>query len=103
MRFDTFYNMDEPGSGGNVVRYYCTAGNGMEAFLINEVKTKLAAEDVCQIPGKVLFSSSAKINRVSNLKGAERLFLLLKQDSPQRQPLCYSPDCWMTRISGPVL
>uniref|UniRef100_A0A3B4FT40 THUMP domain containing 2 n=1 Tax=Pundamilia nyererei TaxID=303518 RepID=A0A3B4FT40_9CICH len=74
--------MDEPGSGGNVVRYYCTAGNGMEAFLINEVKTKLAAEDVCQIPGKVLFSSSAKINRVSNLKGAERLFLLLKQDSP---------------------
>lgn len=38
--------MDEPGSGGNVVRYYCTAGNGMEAFLINEVKTKLAAEDV---------------------------------------------------------
>lgn len=46
LRFDTFYNMDEPGSGGNVVRYYCTAGNGMEAFLINEVKTKLAAEDV---------------------------------------------------------
>lgn len=38
--------MDEPGSGGSVVRYYCTAGNGMEAFLINEVKTKLAAEDV---------------------------------------------------------
>lgn len=38
--------MDEPGNGGTLVRYYCTAGNGMEAFLINEVKTKLAAEDV---------------------------------------------------------
>lgn len=35
--------MTEPRS---VVRYYCTAGNGMEAFLIDEVKTKLAAEDV---------------------------------------------------------
>ncbi|XP_035462355.2 THUMP domain-containing protein 2 isoform X2 [Scophthalmus maximus] len=34
------------------------------------------------MPGKVLFSSSARIDRVSDLKAAERLFLLLKQDSP---------------------
>ncbi|XP_039995297.1 THUMP domain-containing protein 2 isoform X2 [Xiphias gladius] len=34
------------------------------------------------MPGKVLFSSSAKIDRVSGLKAAERLFLLLKHDSP---------------------
>ncbi|XP_030604053.1 THUMP domain-containing protein 2 isoform X2 [Archocentrus centrarchus] len=74
--------MAEPRSKRSVVRYYCTAGNGMEAFLIDEVKTKLAAEDVCHIPGKVLFSSSANINRISNLKAAERLFLLLKQDLP---------------------
>uniref|UniRef100_A0A3Q0RXC5 THUMP domain containing 2 n=1 Tax=Amphilophus citrinellus TaxID=61819 RepID=A0A3Q0RXC5_AMPCI len=77
-----FITMAEPRSKRSVVRYYCTAGNGMEAFLIDEVKTKLAAEDVCHIPGKVLFSSSANINRVSNLKAAERLFLLLKQDLP---------------------
>ncbi|XP_053189029.1 THUMP domain-containing protein 2 [Scomber japonicus] len=70
--------MTEP----SLFRYFCTAGNGMERFLVEEVKTKLAAEDVCQMPGKVLFSSSATIVRVSELKAAERLFLLLKQDSP---------------------
>ncbi|XP_030296858.1 THUMP domain-containing protein 2 isoform X2 [Sparus aurata] len=74
--------MTEQSSEGSLVRYYCTAGNGMERFLMDEVKQKLAAEDVCQIPGKVLFSSSVGINRVSELKAAERLFLLLKQDSP---------------------
>lgn len=36
------------------------------------------------MPGKVLFSSSTTIDRVSDLKAAERLFLLLKQDSPVR-------------------
>ncbi|XP_060896191.1 THUMP domain-containing protein 2 [Labrus mixtus] len=75
--------MTEPSTGGSDVRYYCTAGNGMERFLIDEVKKKLAAQHVCQLPGKVLFSSSAGIDRVSELKAAERLFLLLKQDSPQ--------------------
>ncbi|XP_072246737.1 THUMP domain-containing protein 2 isoform X2 [Leuresthes tenuis] len=83
--------MDEPSGDGRVVRYYCTAGNGMEPFLIDEVKGKLAAEDVCQIPGKVLFSSSATINRVSELKAAERLFILLKQDSPIRLSAHTSP------------
>ncbi|XP_073338175.1 THUMP domain-containing protein 2 [Pagrus major] len=80
---NTFNNtMTEPSSEGGLVRYYCTAGNGMERFLMDEVKKKLTAEDVCQMPGKVLFSSSAGINRVSELKAAERLFLLLKQASP---------------------
>ncbi|KAM4591642.1 THUMP domain-containing protein 2 isoform 2-T2 [Odontesthes bonariensis] len=46
---------------------------------------------VCQIPGKVLFSSSATINRVSELKAAERLFILLKQDSPFRLSAHTSP------------
>ncbi|KAA8583551.1 hypothetical protein FQN60_014759 [Etheostoma spectabile] len=62
-----------------LVRYYCTAGGGMERFLLDEVKVKLAAEDM---PGKVLFSSSVGINTVSELRAAERLFLLLKQDLP---------------------
>ncbi|KAL7383927.1 hypothetical protein ABVT39_020811 [Epinephelus coioides] len=83
--------MAEPRSHGSFVRYYCTAGNGMETFLMDEVKRKLAAEDVCQMPGKVLFSSSAGINRVSELKAAERLFLLLKQDSPVRLSAHISP------------
>uniref|UniRef100_A0AAQ4S000 THUMP domain containing 2 n=1 Tax=Gasterosteus aculeatus aculeatus TaxID=481459 RepID=A0AAQ4S000_GASAC len=76
--------MSEPESTGSLVRYYCTAGNGMQRFLIAEVKKKLAAEDVCQLAGKVLFSSSVAINRVSELKAAERLFLLLRRDSPVR-------------------
>ncbi|XP_038593885.1 THUMP domain-containing protein 2 [Micropterus salmoides] len=81
--------MTEPRS---LVRYYCTAGNGMEPFLIEEVQRKLAAEDVCQVPGKVLFSSSAAINKVSlQLKAAERLFLLLKRDSPVRLSVHTSP------------
>ncbi|XP_056292060.1 THUMP domain-containing protein 2 isoform X2 [Pseudoliparis swirei] len=78
--------MSDPDTGGSVVRYYCTAGNGMERFLIGEVKEKLAAEDVCQTAGKVLFSSSAAIHRVSALKAAERLFLLLRSDAPLRLP-----------------
>uniref|UniRef100_A0A3Q2PBU1 THUMP domain containing 2 n=1 Tax=Fundulus heteroclitus TaxID=8078 RepID=A0A3Q2PBU1_FUNHE len=80
--------MKEADSG---VRYYCTAGNGMERFLVEEVKRKLAAEDIHQIPGKVLFSSSAAIHRVCDLKAAERLFLLLKQDPPVRMPTHTSP------------
>ncbi|TNN72787.1 THUMP domain-containing protein 2 [Liparis tanakae] len=78
--------MSHPDTGGSVVRYYCTAGNGMQRFLIGEVKEKLAAEDVCQTAGKVLFSSSAAIHRVSALKAAERLFLLLRSDAPLRLP-----------------
>lgn len=37
---------NEAKNGVNFIRYYCTAGNGMELFLIEEVKKKLAAEDV---------------------------------------------------------
>ncbi|XP_040905038.1 THUMP domain-containing protein 2 isoform X2 [Toxotes jaculatrix] len=83
--------MTEPRSEGGLVRYCCTAGNGMEPLLADEVKRKLAAEDVCQMPGKVLFSSSAGIARVSQLKAAERLFLLLKHDSPVRFSAHSSP------------
>ncbi|XP_034754723.1 THUMP domain-containing protein 2 isoform X2 [Etheostoma cragini] len=74
--------MTDTRTEATLVRYYCTAGNGMERFLLDEVKVKLAAEDVCQMPGKVLFSSSVGINTVSELRSAERLFLLLKQDLP---------------------
>ncbi|XP_018517281.1 THUMP domain-containing protein 2 [Lates calcarifer] len=83
--------MTESRSEGGLVRYYCTAGNGMEPFLVDEVKRKLAAEDVHQMPGKVLFSSPVRIDRVAELKAAERLFLLLKHDSPVRLSSHISP------------
>lgn len=38
--------MSETGGNGSAVRYYCTAGSGMELLLVDEVKRKLAAEDV---------------------------------------------------------
>ncbi|XP_030011191.1 THUMP domain-containing protein 2 isoform X2 [Sphaeramia orbicularis] len=74
--------MTGPSSKRRVVRYFCTAGNGMEMFVVEELKKKLEAEDVCHLPGKVIFSSSAGIDTIRKLKAAERLFLLLKQDSP---------------------
>ncbi|XP_013873027.1 THUMP domain-containing protein 2 [Austrofundulus limnaeus] len=83
--------MSETRGEGSVVRYYCTSGSGMELFLVDEVKRKLAADAVRQIPGKVLFSSSATIDRVCSLKAAERLFLLLKEDSPLKLSSHSSP------------
>ncbi|KAE8281042.1 THUMP domain-containing protein 2 [Larimichthys crocea] len=83
--------MTAPGSERRLVRYYCTAGNGMERFLTDEVKKKLAAEHVCHMPGKVLFSSSLGMDRVVELKAAERLFLLLKKDSPLQLSAHTSP------------
>ncbi|XP_075935523.1 U6 snRNA (guanine-N(2))-methyltransferase THUMPD2 [Anarhichas minor] len=95
--------MSEPESNGSLVRYYCTAGNGMERFLIGEVKKKLVAEDVCQTAGKVLFSSSAGIHRVSELKAAERLFLLLRRDSPVRLSAHSGPAKAASELQSRVL
>uniref|UniRef100_A0A3Q3MY95 THUMP domain containing 2 n=1 Tax=Mastacembelus armatus TaxID=205130 RepID=A0A3Q3MY95_9TELE len=75
----------------------------MEPFLTEEVTRKLAAEDVCQIPGKVLFNSSATINRISELKAAERLFLLLKEDSPVRLSAHISPGKAATVLQSRLL
>ncbi|XP_041644907.1 THUMP domain-containing protein 2 isoform X1 [Cheilinus undulatus] len=83
--------MAEQGSEEDSVRYFCTAGNGMERFVIEEVKKKLAAENVCQVHGKVMFTSSAGMDKLIELKTAERLFLLLKQDSPVQLPAHTSP------------
>ncbi|XP_049592884.1 THUMP domain-containing protein 2 isoform X2 [Syngnathus scovelli] len=70
------------GKEASLIRYFCTAGYGMEQFLIDEVTKKLAAHDIERLEGKVLFSSSAHISLVKELKSAERLFLLMKRDSP---------------------
>uniref|UniRef100_A0A3B3QFQ2 THUMP domain containing 2 n=2 Tax=Paramormyrops kingsleyae TaxID=1676925 RepID=A0A3B3QFQ2_9TELE len=71
-------------SGGLSVplRYYCTAGKGMEQFLAEEVHLKLSASDVHYVSGKVFFTTSADIQKVVGLKSAERLFLLLKREAP---------------------
>ncbi|XP_076017926.1 U6 snRNA (guanine-N(2))-methyltransferase THUMPD2 [Genypterus blacodes] len=78
--------MAERQSERRLVRYFCTAGKGMEPFLVEEVKKKLEAEEVCELQGKVLFSSSAGLPAVRRLKAAERLFLLLRRDSAVTLP-----------------
>ncbi|XP_061767267.1 THUMP domain-containing protein 2 isoform X1 [Nerophis ophidion] len=75
----------------SLIRYFCTAGNGMEPFLVDEVKRKLTGQDVKMYQGKVLFSSCANINTIRDIKSAERLFLLLKHDSPVKLPAYTSP------------
>ncbi|XP_077438042.1 U6 snRNA (guanine-N(2))-methyltransferase THUMPD2 [Vanacampus margaritifer] len=75
----------------SLIRYFCTAGYGMDQFVINEVTRKLAAHDIEQLQGKVLFSSSVHIKQVKQLKSVERLFLLMKRDSPLKLPAHANP------------
>eukprot|EP00063_Salmo_salar_P035605 XP_014010440.1 PREDICTED: THUMP domain-containing protein 2 [Salmo salar] len=82
------------------LQFYCTAGNGMEPFLIQEVKTKLAAKDVDHIPGKVFFTTSFEIKQVRELKSAERLFLLLKRHSPLSGHTAKTPSGIQSRLMG---
>ncbi|KAK7902116.1 hypothetical protein WMY93_018885 [Mugilogobius chulae] len=74
------------------VRYFCTAGNGMETFVVDEVKRKVEAQDVIKLQGKVIFSSPANIKSIINLKSAERLFLLLNYDTALKLPSTSTKD-----------
>ncbi|KAG5266600.1 hypothetical protein AALO_G00233940 [Alosa alosa] len=69
------------------VRYFCTTGSGLEPFLVEEVKRKLLAIDVEFIPGRVFFTTDAAMESISQLKSAERLFLLLHRSPPIRAPV----------------
>ncbi|KAM6179610.1 THUMP domain-containing protein 2-like [Erethizon dorsatum] len=73
----------EPGSrpaGG--ARFFCTAGRGLEPFLMREVRARLAATQVEYISGKVFFTTCSDLNMLKKLKSAERLFLLIKKQFP---------------------
>ncbi|KAM5293010.1 U6 snRNA (guanine-N(2))-methyltransferase THUMPD2 [Ctenodactylus gundi] len=63
-------------------RFFCTAGRGLEPFLVREVRTRLAATQVEYISGKVFFTTSYDLNMLKKLKSAERLFLLIKKQFP---------------------
>ncbi|XP_012675340.2 THUMP domain-containing protein 2 [Clupea harengus] len=69
------------------VRYFCTTGSGLEPFLVEEVKRKLSASDVELISGRVFFSTDAAVESISQLKSAERLFILLHRSPPIRAPV----------------
>ncbi|XP_036026890.1 THUMP domain-containing protein 2 isoform X2 [Onychomys torridus] len=79
----------EPGSdpaaaGG--VRFFCTAGRGLEPFLMREVHARLEATQVEYISGKVFFTTCSDLSSMKKLKSAERLFLLIKKQLPIAAP-----------------
>ncbi|XP_066538360.1 THUMP domain-containing protein 2 [Hoplias malabaricus] len=95
------------GEAEGAVRFYCTAGGGMEAFLLKEVKHKLGATEVEDIPGRVFFRTRSSLHEIMQLKSAERLFLLLRKAPPLslpknpakavsiiQQSIVGSPDVW---------
>ncbi|KAB0381168.1 hypothetical protein FD755_008952 [Muntiacus reevesi] len=62
--------------------FFCTAGRGLEPFLMREVRERLAATQVEYISGKVFFTTCSDLNMLKQLKSAERLFLLIKKQLP---------------------
>ncbi|XP_028620948.1 THUMP domain-containing protein 2 [Grammomys surdaster] len=73
----------DPGSdpaGGS--RFFCTAGRGLEPFLMREVRARLEATQVEYISGKVFFTTCSDLPSMKKLKSAERLFLLIKKQLP---------------------
>ncbi|XP_053365246.1 THUMP domain-containing protein 2 isoform X3 [Clarias gariepinus] len=98
--------------GDGSVRFYCTAGAGMEEFLLDEVKSKLHATEVEHIPGRVFFRCHSNQHDVVRLKSAERLFLLLHKAPPTSLPtnpakaasvieqrIVGNPDLWSRTLS----
>ncbi|CAL8258860.1 unnamed protein product [Lota lota] len=71
---------------GGARTFFCTAGGGLERILAEELHTKLGAQEVCQLSGKVLFRTSAGMDALRQLKSAERLFLLVRREAPVALP-----------------
>ncbi|XP_036992105.2 THUMP domain-containing protein 2 isoform X2 [Artibeus jamaicensis] len=72
-----------PDSGpAAAARFFCTAGRGLEPFLMREVRVRLQATQVEYVSGKVFFTTCSDLNMLKKLKSAERLFLLIKKQFP---------------------
>ncbi|XP_049640664.1 THUMP domain-containing protein 2 [Suncus etruscus] len=98
----------DPGPAG--ARFFCTAGRGLEPFLLREVRERLAATQVEYTSGKVFFSTRCGLGMLKKLKSAERLFLLITKLPPlavhrgkifhELQSLINDdPKSWLTAIS----
>ncbi|XP_049726283.1 THUMP domain-containing protein 2 isoform X4 [Elephas maximus indicus] len=73
----------EPGSPlAEGARFFCTAGRGLEPFLMREVRARVAATQVEYVSGKVFFTTCSDLSMLKKLKSAERLFLLIKKQFP---------------------
>ncbi|NWW17634.1 THUM2 protein, partial [Falcunculus frontatus] len=69
-------------SSAEPVRFFCTAGRGLEPFLARELRARLGATEVDCVSGKVFFRAAAGPGELRKLRSGERLFLLLKKHSP---------------------
>ncbi|KAM9155643.1 U6 snRNA (guanine-N(2))-methyltransferase THUMPD2 isoform 2-T2 [Pangshura tecta] len=100
------------GCAGPSLRYFCTAGRGLEPFLLREVRARLGATQVEYVSGKVFFTTNSELSKLKKLKSGERLFLLLKKHAPispsrnkgkvfnEIQKLVLEdPRCWLDIIS----
>ncbi|XP_050019478.1 THUMP domain-containing protein 2 isoform X1 [Alexandromys fortis] len=67
-------------------RFFCTAGRGLEPFLMREVQARLEATQVEYISGKVFFTTRSDLTSMKKLKSAERLFLLIRKQLPIAVP-----------------
>ncbi|XP_055986540.1 THUMP domain-containing protein 2 [Sorex fumeus] len=72
----------EAGPGRAGARFFCTAGRGLEPFVLREVRARLAATQVEYISGKVFFSTCCGLDMLKKLKSAERVFLLIRKQLP---------------------
>lgn len=73
-------------AAGRPVRYFCTAGRGLEPFVAREARARLGAAQVEQAQGKVFFSARARLRDLRALRAAERLFLLVRRRPPLLAP-----------------
>ncbi|XP_054423444.1 THUMP domain-containing protein 2 isoform X2 [Pteronotus mesoamericanus] len=94
-------------------RFFCTAGRGLEPFLMREVRVRLQATQVEYVSGKVFFTTCSDLNMLKKLKSAERLFLLIKKQFPfnvssvnkgkihneMQQLINSDPQSWLNAIS----
>ncbi|KAJ1154141.1 hypothetical protein NDU88_006895 [Pleurodeles waltl] len=93
-------------------RFFCTAGRGMERFVVREVKEKLEAEQVECFLGKVFFTAEPVVRKLKKIKSGERLFLLLKKEPPLtlsinrgkgfneiNKFIIGEPHCWLAALS----
>ncbi|XP_069881548.1 THUMP domain-containing protein 2 isoform X4 [Dipodomys merriami] len=107
----------EPGEAGlgtkGAPRFFCTAGRGLEPFLMREVRERLAATQVEYMSGKVFFITCSNLSMIKKLKSAERVFLLIKKQFPltasspskgkilheMRRLISDDPGSWLNAIS----
>ncbi|CAM5104177.1 unnamed protein product [Eretmochelys imbricata] len=100
------------GCAGPSLRYFCTAGRGLEPFLLREVRARLGATQVEYVSGKVFFTTNSELSKLKTLKSGERLFLLLKKHAPIslsrnkgkvfheiQKLVTEDPRCWLDIVS----